>query len=633
MESIPILFSALSTALATLNTYVLKRQSAHLKLIQGRSVVGLHEMDKYIHEKDEVLRYVYALYTTSTECYELLSSILSPLYDTILPYTTTLHTATVLVDTTIDIRHERFYTTWDEHNHPQQRFTFYASDHPDVLALVDVLTRLLGWCERKKHNHTAIHALHAGHAGELHHAVHQFTRFLHTTCDARIRVPLVVQKGIGGWWLKRWREKKAAHETTHETSQKGFPEEFQEEFQEEIQEEFQEESENQPSTDQTGHTPQLPKAPQKNTRNTYHQTTTQPPPAPCLTELHLWRHWFTPIATTQPLRTHRSPRCATQDEQHALAGYAQCLVRAQNTPYRSSSPLPSLPQPQPYPSTHSSSVASYTFDTLDTPTHIDPTTIHHLDQSSPTTHTYLVTHPTTAATLYTHYLHTHTHFSPWVHQLHLCLQQVDAQKASFHRALECPSVVAHVVRLWLKQVRKRYIRFARRYRRALTVLGVWVNAVRQREANETTTPTPSVRHWQSPVVMHRFRKALRRRTTDTHTHFVSCKNYLRQHVTSGGPSRQTPPVSASAPQWANHIAHQYAPVLFQCGWGGSGSGNRDGCGDGRSDGCDNGCSGSGELVVFLGHVKRLMESAERVIQEDIRFREGLMSGGRKVRMG
>ena len=70
-----------------------------------------------------------------------------------------------------------------------------------------------------------------------------------------------------------------------------------------------------------------------------------------------------------------------------------------------------------------------------------------------------------------------------------------------------------------------------------------------------------------------------------------------------------------------------------CGWEGSGSGNRDGCDDECDNGCDNGCSGSGELVVFLGHVKRLMQSAERVIQEDIRFREGLMSGGRTVRMG
>jgi hypothetical protein len=214
-EALSLALGALSTAFASATTFWARRQTTQLKLLRSRHTISTHEMTKLLREKDTVLEHLYDLHIIATELDELLTSVLSCDYrsgcrgthnnsdkdnnnlDDNRTLFSPLHQVEVHLDTTLDLSSERFYTSWTTNDPSVSSVQMCASDHPDVNAYVTGLAQLLAWFERKKTNRTAIHAL---HSGELHTIIEAVTRLLHSSHDPRLRVPLIVQKGVGGWW-------------------------------------------------------------------------------------------------------------------------------------------------------------------------------------------------------------------------------------------------------------------------------------------------------------------------------------------------------------------------------------------------------------------------------------------------
>lgn len=80
MELLPIIIASGTGFLSTLNAYFLKKQSSRLQMVESKSKIGISEIQKLIQEKDEVVGYIYKLYNIANELDQIISSILSLLY-------------------------------------------------------------------------------------------------------------------------------------------------------------------------------------------------------------------------------------------------------------------------------------------------------------------------------------------------------------------------------------------------------------------------------------------------------------------------------------------------------------------------------------------------------------------------
>lgn len=572
MEIVPLLFSGLSTALASLNTYVLRRQSAHLKLLNGRSAVGLHEIDKLIHEKDEALGHVYALYTLVTELHDLLTSLLTPSYRSPVRFDHAFHTATVHVDPTVDVTHEQFYLVWAKPTTPAATattITFHATDHPDAQALVYTLTKLFAWCERKKTNQTAIHAF---HAGTLHLAVDAVCRFLHGTSDTRLQVPLVQQKHIGGWWLA-WEALRGdacpslsrRDEPTNTTETRGAnnagdgatsPDETDAESDgDEV-----EPSETAPSAAASSSLPLPP-----------------PPPLHTLHDaLHHWRRVFAP--TTHPLFPTATASTRFSNTTDGYGHFAHAVVTA---------PPCSAPTTAPR--------------------------YHHLRTPATNHNVYLVTDPVWGRRVLRDHRTTHTHYAPLVRHMHELLDAVAHAKDTF--AASIPDFLPFVTRVWCTHVRSHRRRFAWRYRGVVATLSAWAHAAPRSAPRSAPCLHPPLTEPHA-TVHHRFQRALR---TPEHRSLHTVAVQRVKQLVAPTLRRRTrtdprPLSNAETVNIARRLMEVYAPVLFRCG-----------CACGQAWGSTASC---GELVEFHRVVGKLVRSTDAVIHDDMRFRERLMSGHR-----
>ena len=205
MEVLPVVLASGTGILTTLNAYFLKKQSSRLKMIERKSKIGIEEIRKLILEKDEVVGYIYKLYNIATELDQIISSILS------LDYTPSSKMKDTNRQSTFYIYYKQDYQKWlqqysflynqhqsisdvEEKIDCNSKFELEYCLHPDVNAYVYSMSLLLWWTELKKTNRTAIHAF---HSGPLHIAVENISRFLHSTIDYQLRIPLIRQKGIG----------------------------------------------------------------------------------------------------------------------------------------------------------------------------------------------------------------------------------------------------------------------------------------------------------------------------------------------------------------------------------------------------------------------------------------------------
>ena len=177
MELLPIIASGGSVALSSFNTFFLQKQSRILKTLENRSAISVDEIQKFIHEKDEVLGHVYTLYNIVTELTQILTSLLSLSYYSTTSFQSTLESVRM----------------FKKHSH-HPSYVFHKSEHPDIRSFIGTLVRLLGWIELKRTNRTAIHAF---HSGPLHLAIDAFSQFLHNTTNIHLRISLLDQKRLG----------------------------------------------------------------------------------------------------------------------------------------------------------------------------------------------------------------------------------------------------------------------------------------------------------------------------------------------------------------------------------------------------------------------------------------------------
>ena len=194
MEIAPILLAVGSTLFASVNTYLIRRQSHKLKLLKGKYQVSLDETKKCIKEKDKMVEYVYKLYNIATELHQSLRSI-SSLHHTRpeAPVHQSLHCATVHIDPHADPSTNAFYTKWNKHTHPIHTLQFRCSTDDETNACVYLLAQLLACIEERKHKKNAIHAF---HAGGMHTVIEAFSHFLHNTSASHLHIPIIAQKNV-----------------------------------------------------------------------------------------------------------------------------------------------------------------------------------------------------------------------------------------------------------------------------------------------------------------------------------------------------------------------------------------------------------------------------------------------------
>ena len=188
--------SGVAAALSGMGVMYAKRQERRMQRLQADMRVANAEMQKIIDEKDEVIKYVYQLYNIARELEHILSSVLSPDFKNVMDF----HDACIAYTFDADfdlIRETPRLRRWLEDDPTlcsDYRFTLLYSKHPDVISYVYALSTLFAWIETRKTNHTAVHAF---HAGRLKNIVEGISRFIHSTRDGDLRIPLIRQKGIG----------------------------------------------------------------------------------------------------------------------------------------------------------------------------------------------------------------------------------------------------------------------------------------------------------------------------------------------------------------------------------------------------------------------------------------------------
>lgn len=192
MDISPFILAGGSACVTCLNAWLIRHQSTKLKKLEDRSTISKNEMRKCIQEQDVAVEHIYVLYTLVTELEQIMTSVLSPVYFSKTHYVRSLHASRVFAEqeTTVqwaDASVSRSYP----------HVSFYQTTHSDVIAFTNALIELFSWLDKKKKNRTAIHAF---HRGPLHTALEDFSRFIHTTTDGRLRVSLLDQIRMGRMW-------------------------------------------------------------------------------------------------------------------------------------------------------------------------------------------------------------------------------------------------------------------------------------------------------------------------------------------------------------------------------------------------------------------------------------------------
>jgi hypothetical protein len=201
--------AGVTLAVSSINALMIHRQKMHIQQIEQQSTVSMQEANKLIREKDEVVTHLYQLYTIVNELDQVLSSILSPSYFSDNPVCQkSMRSATFYSrnsEEKSDVSSDIYRRTSsgvggdeasesDRGSNASRMFHMTYSLHMDVNAYLYALALLFRWIEVKNSNRTAVHAL---HSGALHTLIEQTSRLLHSTCYQRMRVPLILQKGIG----------------------------------------------------------------------------------------------------------------------------------------------------------------------------------------------------------------------------------------------------------------------------------------------------------------------------------------------------------------------------------------------------------------------------------------------------
>ena len=567
-ELLPVVLCGLSTGFGTATTFLARRQTAQLKLLKSRHTIGTDEVTKLLQEKDEVLAHIYDLHVITAELDELLTSVLSPAYQPDTDFQFSLETVRVHIDTSLDLRSERFYTSWSPTRSSVTTLQLCASDHPDVGAYVYGMSQLLGWFERKKTNRTAIHAL---HTGELRTVIEQVTRLLHGAFDPRLRVSLVAQKSVGAWWNRElWKEEFDQHE--HHASLRRAH-----------------------SDDCTRGAPRA-----THTATTYCELVRY---TARMSTLHGWRSWFRELDEPSPLsqwtaseqlQTNAHKKCPR--EGHSVTqGYFEALheeppVCSSTDAVPSEEPRCTVPCPIPPNDAHK------------------PLKAHVWRADENAEREYLVADESSACRARGAYYDTHRHFYSVVrgtHELFACVHQ---RKEQFYATLHSPVCAARLLLTWRAAMRKRHPRFWIRCRTRLRSGEQWAKRV-LRGSNASTTPLRFV----SAITLCTFENMrLRHRQS---------KRIAKQLLSTASSACPT----ASDHEWfclfVRRIGDVYRDPLFQCYCTHADMAETPPGGPVVRD-----TSGLGGLWKLADRIRNIMRCTDHMLTEDMVFRHSIMSG-------
>lgn len=625
METLPLLLTSASTVATTFNAYVLKRQSARLKLIHGRTRMGLEQMATLIRERDEMLGDVYELYTLGTElrdvmdtlqlpaaggCFEADESRAARRDDEVCAFARSHTRATVYVDTSADVASERFHAQWSPARDPSHTLNFHASTHPDVHTYMYAVVRLLGWIERKKHSLTTIHAFHAGH---LHEAVEDTSRFWHQVGHAQLRLPMAVQKELGGWWCDWGRVAGKAeaspaprvpaikHVISYQPSSHSPP--------------------SPPSAPSASSPPSPPSSPSPPSTHTSAKEDTPPSPL-ChmpldafVRLLHRWVPWFE-TARRQPalLFTHVRPEAIVV---HTSVVDAYTAAFGESDDENDGGTESETAHAQHLATTAPSGRPPFV---------LPDDSVHHTHHYAPHHHAFLVTADATARLLCAAHVRTDERFGRFSMQTHAALAELAAHRRAFDAACHEAAWTVPLVRVWSAMVRRCHPRTYVRYRRTLRACERDLRA----GANAGAAPSPAV--WHELRRLFRARRLLR--TSDARVAVVDpsarevralyvrgklalvhAHHALSAHAPSRSPLQPTREGGIEARsndsqivcKFHSALAFTYRSLVYRAVCA---------CAEGLPS----------HWHHLRNHVGHMVRRADQVLHADIRFREGLVAG-------